>query len=161
MTKQDPILIMTKWFLCFKSPFTQKWGFLLFTVCPLKCQTWTKLNQTRPNHIFVLSQLFIVENIYVYINIKLKKRKVSKNRWLAETYNANISSGDWVVFTFGVVLSPQRRAAAGAQSVSDPLLRPGQSLIEGRAVSQGQYKCLQLFNKDHKENRTGECPRSF
>lgn len=57
----------------------------------------------------------------------------------------------------GVVLSPQRGAAA------DPSLRPGQSMTagQGQAVSQGQYKCLELSDKDHQENRTGERPKSF
>ncbi|XP_044026958.1 uncharacterized protein calcr isoform X2 [Siniperca chuatsi] len=50
-----------------------------------------------------------------------------------------------------------RRAVAGTESISDPLLKPGQSMTEGQsqAVSQGQYKCLELSNKDHQENRTG------
>ncbi|XP_056256066.1 calcitonin gene-related peptide type 1 receptor isoform X1 [Seriola aureovittata] len=49
------------------------------------------------------------------------------------------------------------RAAAGAEPISDPSLTPGQSMIEGQsqAVSQGQYKCLELSNKDHQEKRTG------
>ncbi|KAI3358497.1 hypothetical protein L3Q82_014916, partial [Scortum barcoo] len=57
----------------------------------------------------------------------------------------------------GVVLSPQRGAAAGAESIPDPSLKPGQSMTEGQgqAVSQGQYKCLELPDKDHQENRTG------
>ncbi|XP_070840425.1 calcitonin gene-related peptide type 1 receptor isoform X3 [Chaetodon trifascialis] len=48
-----------------------------------------------------------------------------------------------------------RWAAAGAESFSDPSLRPGQSMTEGQAVSQAQFKCLQLSNKDHQGNRTG------
>ncbi|XP_045915119.1 calcitonin gene-related peptide type 1 receptor [Micropterus dolomieu] len=49
------------------------------------------------------------------------------------------------------------RAAAGAESISDPSLRPGQSMTEGQAqaVSQGQYKCLELSNQYLQENRTG------
>ncbi|XP_020487357.2 calcitonin gene-related peptide type 1 receptor [Labrus bergylta] len=44
----------------------------------------------------------------------------------------------------------------GAEGTSDPLLRTGQSMTEGqeRAVSQDQYKCLELSNKHHQENRT-------
>ncbi|XP_076610985.1 calcitonin gene-related peptide type 1 receptor isoform X3 [Chaetodon auriga] len=48
-----------------------------------------------------------------------------------------------------------RWAAAGAESFSDPSLRPGQSMTDGQAVSQAQFKCLQLSNKDHQGNRTG------
>ncbi|XP_067467309.1 calcitonin gene-related peptide type 1 receptor [Thunnus thynnus] len=50
-----------------------------------------------------------------------------------------------------------RRVAAGAETIPDPSLRPGQSIVEGwgQAVSQGQYKCLELSNKDHQQNRTG------
>ncbi|KAG7245038.1 hypothetical protein INR49_023604 [Caranx melampygus] len=49
------------------------------------------------------------------------------------------------------------RAAAGTEPISDPSLRPGQGTTEGQsqAASQGQYKCLELSNKDHHENRTG------
>ncbi|XP_051245804.1 calcitonin gene-related peptide type 1 receptor isoform X1 [Dicentrarchus labrax] len=62
-----------------------------------------------------------------------------------------------VVFplTSGVVFSPQHRTVAGAESISDPSHRPGKSLTEGEAMSQGQYRCLELSNKDHQENRTG------
>lgn len=34
-------------------------------------------------------------------------------------------------------------------------------MTEEQAVSQGQFKCLQLSNKDHQENRTGEKLKSF
>ncbi|XP_059205628.1 calcitonin gene-related peptide type 1 receptor isoform X1 [Centropristis striata] len=56
-----------------------------------------------------------------------------------------------------VVLSPQRSVAGGAESISDPSLRPGHSMTDGQgqAMSLGQYKCLELSNKDHQENRTG------
>ncbi|GLD57835.1 calcitonin gene-related peptide type 1 receptor-like protein, partial [Lates japonicus] len=49
------------------------------------------------------------------------------------------------------------KAAAGTGPISDPSLRPGQSMTEGQsqAASHGQYKCLELSNKDHQENRTG------
>ncbi|XP_069550660.1 calcitonin gene-related peptide type 1 receptor isoform X4 [Brachyistius frenatus] len=52
----------------------------------------------------------------------------------------------------------QRRAAVVTEPTSDPLLSPGQSFAEGQseqALSQGQYKCLELSKKDHRENRTG------
>uniref|UniRef100_UPI0037E8E2E8 calcitonin gene-related peptide type 1 receptor n=1 Tax=Semicossyphus pulcher TaxID=241346 RepID=UPI0037E8E2E8 len=50
-----------------------------------------------------------------------------------------------------------RKAAAGTESISDSSLRTEPSMTEGQgqAVSQGQYKCLELSNKDHQENRTG------
>ncbi|XP_033493341.1 calcitonin gene-related peptide type 1 receptor [Epinephelus lanceolatus] len=50
-----------------------------------------------------------------------------------------------------------RRTAGGAESISDPSLRPGHSMTDeqGQALSQGQYKCLELSKKDHQENRTG------
>ncbi|XP_010772958.1 calcitonin gene-related peptide type 1 receptor [Notothenia coriiceps] len=50
-----------------------------------------------------------------------------------------------------------RRVAGVAESISDPSLRPGLSLTDGQdqAVSQGQYKCLKLSNRDQQENRTG------
>ncbi|KAF3833758.1 hypothetical protein F7725_024962 [Dissostichus mawsoni] len=56
-----------------------------------------------------------------------------------------------------LVLSPQRSVAGVAESISDPSLRPGLSLTDGQdqAVSQGQYKCLKLSNRDQQENRTG------
>uniref|UniRef100_A0A3Q3XP77 Calcitonin gene-related peptide type 1 receptor n=1 Tax=Mola mola TaxID=94237 RepID=A0A3Q3XP77_MOLML len=52
-------------------------------------------------------------------------------------------------------LSPQHRAVAGSDSVSDPLLSPVQNVTEGQAVSQGQCRCLELSNKEHQQNRTG------
>lgn len=55
-----------------------------------------------------------------------------------------------------LVLSPQPRAAADAESISEPSLRPGQKVTEGQAESRGQYKCVDWSNKDHQENRTGE-----
>ena len=73
----------------------------------------------------------------------------------------------WVFFslplTSCVLLSPQRRVAGGAESISDPSLRPGNSMTDGQnqAVSQGQYKCLELSSKDYQENRTGERAKSF
>ncbi|XP_032390825.1 calcitonin gene-related peptide type 1 receptor isoform X4 [Etheostoma spectabile] len=50
-----------------------------------------------------------------------------------------------------------RRGVGGAESISDPSLRPGNSMTDGQsqAVSQGQYECLELSNKDHQANRTG------
>ncbi|XP_069032215.1 calcitonin gene-related peptide type 1 receptor isoform X3 [Embiotoca jacksoni] len=51
-----------------------------------------------------------------------------------------------------------RRAAVVTEPTSDPSLSPGQSFAEGQseqALSQGQYKCLELSKKDHRENRTG------
>ncbi|KAL7381124.1 hypothetical protein ABVT39_000927 [Epinephelus coioides] len=50
-----------------------------------------------------------------------------------------------------------RRAAGDTESISDPSLRPGHSMTDeqGQALSQGQYKCLELSKKDHQENRTG------
>ncbi|XP_034747372.1 calcitonin gene-related peptide type 1 receptor isoform X3 [Etheostoma cragini] len=50
-----------------------------------------------------------------------------------------------------------RRVVGGAESILDPSLRPGNSMTDGQsqAVSQGQYECLELSNKDHQENRTG------
>uniref|UniRef100_A0A3Q3K508 Calcitonin gene-related peptide type 1 receptor n=1 Tax=Monopterus albus TaxID=43700 RepID=A0A3Q3K508_MONAL len=60
--------------------------------------------------------------------------------------------------TSSAVLSLQRRAAAAdTEPVSDASHSPGKSMTEGQsqAVSQGQYKCLELSNKDHPENRTG------
>lgn len=64
--------------------------------------------------------------------------------------------------TSSVVLSLQCKAAAGTGPISDPSLRPGQSMTEGQsqAASHSQYKCLELSNKDHQENRTGERPKS-
>ncbi|KAK2921196.1 calcitonin gene-related peptide type 1 receptor isoform X1 [Channa argus] len=49
------------------------------------------------------------------------------------------------------------RAEAGAEPISDPSLRLGQSMTEGESqmVSQRQYKCLELSNKDYQENRNG------
>ncbi|XP_037651422.1 calcitonin gene-related peptide type 1 receptor [Sebastes umbrosus] len=49
------------------------------------------------------------------------------------------------------------RVVGGAESISDPSLRPGRSVTDGQdqAVSQGQYKCLELSYKEHQENRTG------
>ncbi|XP_026156121.1 calcitonin gene-related peptide type 1 receptor [Mastacembelus armatus] len=42
---------------------------------------------------------------------------------------------------------------------TEPLPRPEKGMIDGQsqsqALSQGQYKCLELSNKDHQENRTG------
>nr|XP_020469780.1 calcitonin receptor isoform X1 [Monopterus albus] len=55
------------------------------------------------------------------------------------------------------VLLVRRAAAADTEPVSDASHSPGKSMTEGQsqAVSQGQYKCLELSNKDHPENRTG------
>ncbi|TDH04291.1 hypothetical protein EPR50_G00150160 [Perca flavescens] len=56
------------------------------------------------------------------------------------------------------------RVAGGAESISDPSLRPGNSMTDGQnqAVSQGQYKCLELSSKDYQENRTGTfCERMW
>ncbi|XP_034561232.1 calcitonin gene-related peptide type 1 receptor [Notolabrus celidotus] len=49
------------------------------------------------------------------------------------------------------------KVAAGAESVSEPSLRTRQSMTEGqgKAVSLGQYKCLEVSNKDHQENQNG------
>uniref|UniRef100_A0A669B2V9 Calcitonin gene-related peptide type 1 receptor n=1 Tax=Oreochromis niloticus TaxID=8128 RepID=A0A669B2V9_ORENI len=50
------------------------------------------------------------------------------------------------------------RTAEGTDSTSDPSLSPQQSIIEGQSVqalSQGQYKCLELSRKGRQENRTG------
>ncbi|XP_039977702.1 calcitonin gene-related peptide type 1 receptor [Xiphias gladius] len=49
------------------------------------------------------------------------------------------------------------RAVAGAESMSDPSLRPGQGITEGQrqVVNQAKYKCVELSNKDRPENRTG------
>ncbi|XP_047461761.1 calcitonin gene-related peptide type 1 receptor isoform X2 [Mugil cephalus] len=52
---------------------------------------------------------------------------------------------------------PMCTAAAGNEPISHPSLNNGQNIIEGRseeALSQGQYKCLELSNKDHQQNRT-------
>ncbi|XP_036949979.1 calcitonin gene-related peptide type 1 receptor isoform X2 [Acanthopagrus latus] len=56
----------------------------------------------------------------------------------------------WILW---VLLVP--RAAADAESVSEPSVRPGQKVTEGQAESRGQYKCVDWSNKDHQENRTG------
>ncbi|KAK2830252.1 hypothetical protein Q5P01_018183 [Channa striata] len=58
----------------------------------------------------------------------------------------------WIVLVLLVC-----RAEAGAEPISDPSLRPGQTMTEGESqvVSQGQYKCLEVSNKDHQGNRTG------
>ncbi|KAI4817946.1 hypothetical protein KUCAC02_011315, partial [Chaenocephalus aceratus] len=61
-------------------------------------------------------------------------------------------------------LRRKRRVAGVAESISDPSLRPGLSLTDGQdqAVSQGQYKCLKLSNRDQQENRTGlHCSRNW
>ncbi|XP_065327113.1 calcitonin gene-related peptide type 1 receptor isoform X1 [Pelmatolapia mariae] len=50
------------------------------------------------------------------------------------------------------------RTAEGTDSISDPSLSPQQSIIEGQSVqalSQGQYKCLELSRKGRQDNRTG------
>ncbi|KAM4631513.1 calcitonin gene-related peptide type 1 receptor [Polymixia lowei] len=54
-------------------------------------------------------------------------------------------------------LPPGSRVAADAEPTSDTSLRPGQNVVEGQsqAASQGQYKCLELSNKDRPRNRTG------
>jgi len=57
------------------------------------------------------------------------------------------------------MFSSQLRAAASSEPITDPSVIPGPSIVEGQseqALSQGQYKCLELSNKDHQENRTGE-----
>uniref|UniRef100_A0A8D3AQD0 Calcitonin gene-related peptide type 1 receptor n=1 Tax=Scophthalmus maximus TaxID=52904 RepID=A0A8D3AQD0_SCOMX len=47
---------------------------------------------------------------------------------------------------------------AWTQPIPDTSLSPGQSMTDGpsQAVSQGQYQCLQLSNKNHQHNRTGK-----
>uniref|UniRef100_A0A3B4GTZ8 Calcitonin gene-related peptide type 1 receptor n=1 Tax=Pundamilia nyererei TaxID=303518 RepID=A0A3B4GTZ8_9CICH len=55
------------------------------------------------------------------------------------------------------MLSPQCRTAEGTDSISDSL-SPQQSIVEGQSVqalSQGQYKCLELSRKGRQESRTG------
>ncbi|XP_035807407.2 calcitonin gene-related peptide type 1 receptor [Amphiprion ocellaris] len=50
------------------------------------------------------------------------------------------------------------RAAAGTEPNSNPSFSPRQGITEGhseQAMSHGQYKCLELSNKDQQENRTG------
>uniref|UniRef100_A0AAX7T429 Calcitonin gene-related peptide type 1 receptor n=1 Tax=Astatotilapia calliptera TaxID=8154 RepID=A0AAX7T429_ASTCA len=50
------------------------------------------------------------------------------------------------------------RTAEGTDSISDPSLSPQQSIVEGQSVqalSQGQYKCLELSRKGRQESRTG------
>ncbi|XP_031709618.1 calcitonin gene-related peptide type 1 receptor [Anarrhichthys ocellatus] len=49
-----------------------------------------------------------------------------------------------------------RWVAGGAESISDPSLRPGHSMTDGhgQTLSKGQYKCLELSHKDHQDNRT-------
>uniref|UniRef100_UPI003AACC4C9 calcitonin gene-related peptide type 1 receptor n=1 Tax=Centroberyx gerrardi TaxID=166262 RepID=UPI003AACC4C9 len=63
-----------------------------------------------------------------------------------------LSSSLWVLLSLMVC-----GAAAGAEPTADTSLRPGHSVMEsqGQAVSQGQYKCLELSNKDQPRNRTG------
>ncbi|XP_034401358.1 LOW QUALITY PROTEIN: calcitonin gene-related peptide type 1 receptor [Cyclopterus lumpus] len=50
-----------------------------------------------------------------------------------------------------------RRVVGGAESISDPSLRPGHSMTDGpgQMLSNGQYKCLELSHKEHQDNRTG------
>ncbi|XP_041823128.1 calcitonin gene-related peptide type 1 receptor [Melanotaenia boesemani] len=43
---------------------------------------------------------------------------------------------------------------ASGESISGPTLSPGPSIIEGQ-IELSQYKCLELSNKGHRENRTG------
>ncbi|KAG7501002.1 calcitonin receptor [Solea senegalensis] len=49
------------------------------------------------------------------------------------------------------------RAATDTEQISEPSLRPGQQMTEGPspAVSQSQYRCLELSNKDQQDNTTG------
>ncbi|XP_058475536.1 calcitonin gene-related peptide type 1 receptor [Solea solea] len=49
------------------------------------------------------------------------------------------------------------RAATDTEQISEPSLRPGQQMTEGPspALSQSQYRCLELSNKDQQDNRTG------
>ncbi|XP_019118178.1 calcitonin gene-related peptide type 1 receptor isoform X2 [Larimichthys crocea] len=47
------------------------------------------------------------------------------------------------------------RVTSDADSISDTLLRPEYSMTEEPMVSQAQYKCLEMSNKDHQGNRTG------
>ncbi|KAM6903819.1 calcitonin gene-related peptide type 1 receptor [Lycodopsis pacificus] len=49
-----------------------------------------------------------------------------------------------------------RWVAGGAESISDPSLRPGHSMTDGhgQTLSMGQFKCLELSHKDHQDNRT-------
>ncbi|XP_030267064.1 calcitonin gene-related peptide type 1 receptor [Sparus aurata] len=61
-----------------------------------------------------------------------------------------VSGSLWILW---VLLVP--RAAADAESISEPSLRPGQKVTEGQTESRGQYKCVDWSNKDHQENRTG------
>lgn len=64
-----------------------------------------------------------------------------------------------LLLIFGVVLSSQCRVTSDADSISDTLLRPEYSMTEEPMVSQAQYKCLEMSNKDHQGNRTGEKPK--
>ncbi|XP_056154273.1 calcitonin gene-related peptide type 1 receptor [Lampris incognitus] len=47
--------------------------------------------------------------------------------------------------------------AAGTEPTTDTSVKPAENITEGQgqAVSQGQYKCLELSNKDRLHNRTG------
>lgn len=60
-----------------------------------------------------------------------------------------------------LVLSPQHRVVEATESVSDSSLSLGQNRTEGQAMSRGHYKCVELSNKDHRENRTGERLKSL
>ncbi|KAM3858431.1 calcitonin gene-related peptide type 1 receptor [Diretmus argenteus] len=65
---------------------------------------------------------------------------------------------------YGQCLPDKCRVATGAEPTPDTSLRSGQSIMEGlgRAVSQGQYKCLDLSNKEQPRNRTGAyCSRMW
>ncbi|KAM9385707.1 calcitonin gene-related peptide type 1 receptor [Pholidichthys leucotaenia] len=60
-------------------------------------------------------------------------------------------------FISSVLLSPQDRAAAGTEPTTDPSLSHGQGITEEvdvQVLSQGQYSCLKMFDKDHQENQT-------
>ncbi|KAM4539366.1 calcitonin gene-related peptide type 1 receptor isoform 1-T2 [Odontesthes bonariensis] len=63
-------------------------------------------------------------------------------------------AGSFWILWFLLVL----RAAASSEPITDPSVIPGPSIAEGQSaqpLSQGQYKCLELSNKDHQENRAG------
>ncbi|MEQ2210516.1 hypothetical protein XENOCAPTIV_014755, partial [Xenoophorus captivus] len=64
--------------------------------------------------------------------------------------NVNENTSDFV--------SPQLKEAAGAETISETSLSPGLSTVSGqseKALSQGQYRCLEPSRRDAQENRTG------
>lgn len=116
--------------------------------------------------ILIRSTLKTVQKTFVRANItakdKMSEERRSDNSLSTASYNLALPCYPRPSLLLVVlVLSPQHRVVAATESVSDSSLSPGQNMTEGQAMSRGHYKCAELSNKDHRENRTGERLKSL